>query len=63
MPGVRRGWGSFGVTLDPAANAVRSGEPRRIDGGGPVAVLVVPTEEEREIARQARGLVRGDGTV
>ena len=59
---VCAGLGAFGVTLDPAANAVRSGEPRRIDGGGPVAVLVVPTDEEREIARQARGLVGAPST-
>ena len=52
--------GGFGIALDAAKNAVRSSEPRRIDGGGPgaVAVLVVPTDEEREIARQAWGLVR-----
>jgi acetate kinase len=52
--------GAFGVTLDAAANAVRSPEPRRIDAGGPVAVLVVPTDEEGEIARQAWGVVAGD---
>ena len=49
---------SFGVALDPAANAARAEVARRIDAGGPVAVLVVPTDEEREIARQAWGLVR-----
>ncbi|NNJ24349.1 acetate/propionate family kinase [Alienimonas chondri] len=52
--------GGFGVTLDAAANEVRSKEPRRIDAGGSAAVLVVPTDEEQEIARQAWGLVRGD---
>ncbi len=51
--------GAFGITLDAAANAVRSREPRRIDAGGGVAVMVVPTAEEREIARQAWGLVGG----
>ena len=56
--------GGFGITLDAAANAVRSAEPRRIDAGGPAAVLVVPTDEEREIARQAwalAGAVAGAG--
>ena len=48
--------GPLGVTLDPAANAAGPPE-RRVDAGGPVAVLVVPTDEEREIARQARGVV------
>ena len=49
--------GGFGISLDPAANAAASRAPRRIDAGGPVAVLVVPTDEEREIARQARSVV------
>ena len=56
--------GGFGITLDAAANAIRSPEPRRIDAGGPaaqtVAVLIVPTNEEGEIARQAWGLVSRD---
>ncbi|MFH5806297.1 acetate/propionate family kinase [Alienimonas sp. DA493] len=46
----------FGIALDAAANARRSKEVRRLDAGGPVAVLVVPTDEEGEIARQAWGL-------
>ncbi|QDT15767.1 acetate/propionate family kinase [Alienimonas californiensis] len=50
----------FGVTLDAAANAARSGEVRRIDAGGPVAVLIVPTDEETEIARQAWSVAGGD---
>ena len=52
--------GAFGITIDAAANAVRSDAPRRIDAGGSaaggVAALVVPTDEEGEIARQAWGL-------
>ena len=56
--------GGFGVTLDPAANSADSREERRVDAGGPVAVLVIPTDEEREIARQARGVVGlGTGSV
>ncbi len=44
----------LGLTLDPAANALRSGEARTISRpDGAVAVLVVPTNEELEIARQA----------
>jgi acetate kinase len=44
--------GVFGAVLDPAANA--SGEPeRRVSApGSAVAVWVVPTDEEREIARE-----------
>ena len=49
--------GPFGIALDPAANAAPSRAERRIDAGGAVAVLVIPTDEEREIARQARGVV------
>ena len=53
--------GGFGVALDPAANAAAVGREARVDAGDPVAVLVVPAEEEREIARQARGVVGGAG--
>jgi len=45
----------LGIRLDPAANAaaVSSHEPRRIDdGSAAVAVLVVPTNEELQIARE-----------
>jgi acetate kinase len=45
----------LGIRLDAAANsaAVRSSEPHRIDdGSAPVAVLVVPTNEELQIARE-----------
>ena len=44
----------LGVRIDPAANAVRSDHVRAIDDGtGPIRVLVVPTDEEAEIAREA----------
>ncbi|BDH59300.1 acetate kinase [Tsukamurella sp. PLM1] len=44
----------FGIVVDPERNAVRSGEPRRISpDDAPVAVLVVPTNEELAIARDA----------
>ncbi|MWC00115.1 acetate/propionate family kinase [Agromyces seonyuensis] len=43
----------FGVVLDAEANAVRSREPRTIStADSRVSVLVVPTDEELEIARQ-----------
>lgn len=43
----------LGIRLDAASNAVRSHEARRIDdGSAPVAVLVVPTNEELQIARE-----------
>ena len=49
--------GLFGVRVDPAANAVHGRDTGgRIDAGGPVAVLVVPTDEELVIARDAARL-------
>jgi acetate kinase len=43
----------LGMSVDPARNAVRSGEPRLVSPeGSPVAVAVVPTDEELEIATQ-----------
>ena len=43
----------LGIELDAERNARRSGETRVIStDGSPVTVLVVPTEEELEIARQ-----------
>ncbi|WP_400994378.1 acetate/propionate family kinase [Agromyces sp. GXQ0307] len=50
----------FGVEVDAARNAVRSGEARRIStDGSRTAVLVVPTNEELEIARQTVEVVAG----
>ncbi|MYX77360.1 acetate kinase [Streptomyces sp. SID3915] len=47
----------FGLAVDPERNAVRFGEPRLISpGGARVAVAVVPTDEELEIARQTFAL-------
>ena len=44
----------LGISLDPALNAAPSRRSRAIDDGtGPIRVLVVPTNEEAEIARQA----------
>ncbi|WP_375389821.1 acetate/propionate family kinase [uncultured Amnibacterium sp.] len=43
----------LGLQVDPERNAVRSKEARRISpDGSSIAVLVVPTNEELEIARQ-----------
>ncbi|MEE6280729.1 acetate/propionate family kinase [Georgenia sunbinii] len=48
----------LGVEIDPARNAVRSKEARVIStDGSRVTVLVVPTDEEREISRQAIALL------
>ncbi len=48
----------FGVRLDPARNEARIREARRIStDGSRVAVLVVPTDEEAEIARQTWELI------
>lgn len=48
----------LGLSLDASANAVRSREARAISpAGAPVAVLVVPTNEELQIARQAAAFV------
>ena len=53
----RAGW--LGVRLDPEANAGRGG-PRRIAAAdAPVAVWVVPTDEERMIARHALATIGG----
>ncbi|MEU2172674.1 acetate kinase [Nocardia sp. NPDC019219] len=48
----------FGIEVDPAANTARNRAARRISPpGAPVAVLVVPTNEELAIARAARQVV------
>lgn len=50
----------FGVEVDAARNAERGGGARRISlDGAPVDVLVVPTNEELEIARQTLEVVAG----
>lgn len=48
----------FGVRLDPVRNGTPAGGPRTISAAdSAVAVLVIPTGEEGEIARQARALL------
>ena len=50
--------GHLGIRIDAEANAVRSKEARRISlADSPVAVLVVPTNEELEIARQTAAVL------
>jgi acetate kinase len=48
------GLAGLGIVVDPELNAIRSKEPRYISPpDSPVAVLVVPTNEELAIARKA----------
>jgi acetate kinase len=49
----------LGITVDPARNAALSKAERYISpDGSPVAVLVIPTNEELEIARQSVAAIR-----
>ena len=58
--GVCQGLEGLGVTLNPKRNQARSGRPRTISADdAPVAVLVVPTNEELEIAEQTLAVVGG----
>jgi acetate kinase len=51
---------NLGVVLDPVRNAVRAGGPRLVSAdGSPVAVAVVPTDEELAIARDTYALAQG----
>ena len=55
---VLAGLSFLGITVDEERNAVVSKQPRIIStDGSPVTVLVVPTNEELEIARQTRDAV------
>ena len=52
------GLGFLGVAVDPARNTAATDGPRVISpDGAPVTVLVVPTDEELAIARQAASLI------
>jgi acetate kinase len=54
----------LGIVLDPARNEAPSKDARAVSAdGSEVAVLVVPTDEEWEIARQALEVVRSDDRV
>ncbi|MDO5533459.1 MAG: acetate kinase [Propionibacteriaceae bacterium] len=51
---------NLGFHLDPERNAVRSKEPRLIStDDSPVKVLVVPTNEELQMAREVKEVVAG----
>ncbi|MEV5323622.1 acetate kinase [Nonomuraea sp. N2-4H] len=53
--------GRLGITLDPARNDAASQDERAVSpDGSEVAVLVIPTDEEWEIARQAHALINGE---
>jgi acetate kinase len=57
--GAVRGLEFLGIAIDPAANAARGDTARIISAAdSPVAVLIVPTDEELEIARQTVERVR-----
>jgi acetate kinase len=56
---VCAGLSGLGVRLDETRNTARSRDIRTVSAGGSaVAVLVVPTNEELEIAEQALAVVR-----
>jgi acetate kinase len=58
--GALQGMDRLGIRVDPERNGVAGSATRVISpDGSPVTVLVVPTDEEREIARQALDTVRG----
>jgi acetate kinase len=60
---VCAGLSGLGVRLDEARNTARSREARTVSAGGSaVAVLVIPTNEELEIAEQALAVVRRAGS-
>jgi acetate kinase len=57
--GALRGLDPLGIELDPVRNAGRDHSARKVSTDtSRVTVAVVPTDEEREIARQAYALVR-----
>jgi acetate kinase len=66
-PSVRQrvlsGLASIGITVDPTRNASGSGSRFINVERGKVAVLVVPTNEEQEIATQALALARATGAA
>jgi acetate kinase len=60
--GALAGLERLGISVDDDRNLAPGGEPRVISpAGAPVTVLVVPTDEEREIGRQALAVVERRG--
>lgn len=57
--GIVNGLEHMGIVLDESRNSERSSESRLISAdGSPIPVLVIPTNEELEIAKQALALTR-----
>jgi len=57
------GLSRMGIELDPERNDAPGNDARTVSAdGSEVAVLVIPTDEEWEIARQALEVVRGSGS-
>ena len=50
----------LGLKIDLAKNAVRSDEPRAIQqAGAPLQILVLPTNEELQIALETKQIIEG----
>jgi acetate kinase len=61
---VCAGLEGFGVRIDSERNTARSREARTIStDDSSVALLVVPTDEELEIAEQTLAVVRGTAST
>jgi acetate kinase len=56
---ILAGLGFLGVSSDPDANA--RNESTLHDATSRVAIRIVPADEERQIAREAQGLMAGEG--
>jgi acetate kinase len=57
---VCQGLGWLGLRLDPGLNERAGGKaPERISAEGAVPVWVIPTDEERQMAREVAALLRG----
>lgn len=60
---ITGGLEGLGVLLDPTANAACTGREGTISAdGSPIAVLVVPTDEELLIARETREVLAAGGS-
>jgi acetate kinase len=60
--GALSGLGRLGIAVDPGLNRADESGPRRVSAAGAeTAVLVVPTNEEWEIARQALAVAKRSG--
>ena len=62
--GALDGLGLLGIAVDPDRNTAPSREPRLISpDGAPVAVCVIPTDEELEIAKETLELILTGGAA